>query len=249
MAQHPRVYGKPFSKFTGLRSRIGGEHYNDLQRMLKNKSIIEEYRGFIKNDSLHPVDFYGDRNFRIDHGTSHASIIAPNGDACSITSSINHIFASKIMGETTNIIYNNQMDDFSAPNLSCNWFELPNYPANYIEPGKRPVTSMTPLIALNPDRSVRLVCGASGGTKIITANAQVAAKNLLLERDIARTVDDCRVHHQLSPDQASCEEGFDQVRYYILNITAFYLNFVKNLSGQNRLDSRTTYTLKFGLVL
>jgi gamma-glutamyltranspeptidase len=68
-------------------------------------------------------------------------------------------FGSGIMGEKTNIIYNNQMDDFASPNSECNSYSLPNYPINYIEPGKRPASSMTPLIALNPDKSVRLVCG------------------------------------------------------------------------------------------
>ena len=63
------------------------------------------------------------------------------------------------MGEKTNIIYNNQMDDFASPNSECNSYSLPNYSINYIEPGKRPVSSMTPLIALTPDKNVRLVCG------------------------------------------------------------------------------------------
>ena len=78
------------------------------------------------------------------------------------------------MGDKTNIIYNNQMDDFSAPNCECNSFSLPNYSINYIQPGKRPVSSMTPLIALNEDKSVRLVCGSSGGTRILSSTALVS---------------------------------------------------------------------------
>ena len=77
------------------------------------------------------------------------------------------------MGEKTNIIYNNQMDDFSAPTMERNSFALPNYSINFIEPGKRPVSSMTPLIALNEDKSVRLVCGSSGGTRILSSTALV----------------------------------------------------------------------------
>jgi gamma-glutamyltranspeptidase / glutathione hydrolase len=77
------------------------------------------------------------------------------------------------MGDKTNIIYNNQMDDFSAPDSECNSFGLPNYSINYVEPNKRPVSSMTPLIALNEDKTVRLVCGGSGGTRIITSTALV----------------------------------------------------------------------------
>ena len=75
------------------------------------------------------------------------------------------------MGNKTRILYNNQMDDFSNPTQGANYFGVPNFSINHIEPGKRPVSSMTPLIALNEDKSVRLVNGASGGTKIITSVA------------------------------------------------------------------------------
>ena len=122
---------------------------------------------------MHPINYYGSKPFSIDHGTAHASIVGPNGDACAVTSSINLVFGSKIMGEKTNIIYNNQMDDFSTPNIEFNSFALPNYSINFIEPGKRPVSSMTPLIALDQDKNVRLVCGSSGGTRIVTSTALV----------------------------------------------------------------------------
>jgi gamma-glutamyltranspeptidase len=65
------------------------------------------------------------------------------------------------------------MDDFSLPSASPNAFDLPNYEINYIEPGKRPVSSMAPSITLNEDKSVRLVCGASGGTRILSSTAMV----------------------------------------------------------------------------
>ncbi len=90
-------------------------------------------------------------------------------------------FGSKIMGEKTNIIYNNQMDDFSTPNIEFNSFSLPNYSINFIEPGKRPVSSMTPLIALDQDKNVRLVCGSSGGTRIVTSTALVGLLFCLLK--------------------------------------------------------------------
>lgn len=68
------------------------------------------------------------------------------------------------------------MDDFASPDSECNSYSLPNYSINYIQPGKRPVSSMTPLVAINPDNSVRLVSGGSGGTRILTSTALVTFK-------------------------------------------------------------------------
>ena len=78
------------------------------------------------------------------------------------------------MGDKTGIIYNNQMDDFSDDCSDCNSFSLPNYQINYVAPNKRPVSSMTPLIVLDDSKNVRLVCGSSGGTRIITSTALVS---------------------------------------------------------------------------
>lgn len=120
-------------------------------------------------------------------------------------------FGSNIVGQKTGIIYNNQMDDFACPSSECNSYSLPNYAINYIQPGKRPVSSMTPLIAINPDNSVRLVSGGSGGTRIITSTALTTAKNILLDHDLLDSIDSPRVHQQLWPDEVLYEDSFDRV--------------------------------------
>lgn len=81
-------------------------------------------------------------------------------------------FGCKIISSRTGIFLNDEMDDFSVPGKS-NFFGLPASPANFIAPGKTPISSVCPSILVNADGDVEMVIGAAGGSKVTTLVATV----------------------------------------------------------------------------
>ncbi|KAK7794832.1 hypothetical protein R5R35_002136 [Gryllus longicercus] len=141
-----------------------------------------------------------------DHGTAHVSIIGPNGDGLAVTSTVNLYFGASIASKQTGIIMNSVMDDFSNEDFK-NYFGLPWSPKNSLLPGKRPLSSMSPTIIIGQDGNIRMVVGASGGTKIPTAILYVIVRHLWFQESVKEAVDASRFHHQLYPMHISYEYG------------------------------------------
>lgn len=100
------------------------------------------------------------------------------------------------------------MDDFSYPERAVNYFGLSETPTNYPEPGKRALSSMSPLIVVDSKSGkVELVIGAAGGSKIISALALALVRYACCTRNIKEIVDAPRFHHQLVPDEIEYEYG------------------------------------------
>jgi len=136
-------------------------------------------------------------------------------------------YGSKVLGPETGIFYNDEMDDFSIPN-TINYFGVPASPANFIAPGKRPVSSMSPLILIeNDNQRVQQVLGASGGTKITTSVAQAAMLNLWFNENIKEAIDAPRLHSQLLPQEVMAEQGFNYVRI----LESFRICFIFGILG------------------
>lgn len=165
-------------------------------------------RRAIRGDRTQPITAYGLTAVPEDSGTSHFCVVDARGGAVSCTSTINLGFGSYILVPDTGVILNDEMDDFAVDATTPNAFGLRQSEQNLIEPGRRPLSSMSPTIVLRDGR-VELVLGASGGPRIISATLQTMLNVLASEMTIDRAVAAPRLHHQWLPDVVYAESGID----------------------------------------
>eukprot|EP01114_Cavostelium_apophysatum_P013303 TRINITY_DN3191_c0_g1_i1.p1 TRINITY_DN3191_c0_g1~~TRINITY_DN3191_c0_g1_i1.p1 ORF type:complete len:601 (-),score=127.48 TRINITY_DN3191_c0_g1_i1:55-1857(-) len=137
------------------------------------------------------------------HGTSHFSIVDEERNAVAMTTTVNLPFGAAFVSESTGILLNDEMDDFSTPNQS-NAYGYPPSKANFIAPGKRPLSSMSPTIVLKNEQ-LHLVVGGSGGSRIISEVLQAILGVIAFDRDIYDVINDPRFHSQLIPPGVSFE--------------------------------------------
>ena len=132
--------------------------------------------------------------------TTHFSIIDAQGNAVGITTTLNGSFGSKLAVNGAGFMLNNEMDDFSAQPGTPNMFGLLGGEANAIAPGKRMLSSMTPII-VSKDGKVKMIAGAAGGPRIISATLQNVLNVLLFGMNAQQANAAPRIHHQWYPDQ------------------------------------------------
>ncbi|XP_045477237.1 glutathione hydrolase 1 proenzyme-like isoform X2 [Harmonia axyridis] len=169
---------------------------NNLTNAAYARNIYEK---IIDNSTNNDPKYYGGVIYnKEEHGTAHISVISEEGDAVSVTSSVNIYFGCGYTSNRTGIILNSVMDDFSFPFFK-NYFGLPGSPNNNLQPGKRPFSSMSPSIIVDKNNNVKLVIGASGGSKITSSVAEVIMRTLWFGQNLKEAVDAPRFYHQLYP--------------------------------------------------
>jgi gamma-glutamyltranspeptidase/glutathione hydrolase/leukotriene-C4 hydrolase len=122
-------------------------------------------------------------------------------------SSVNIPFGAILASSETGVFLNDQMNDFSMPNVD-NVFGVPPSPHNFIQPFKRPLSSSVPVI-VERDGEFEMALGGTGGTRITTAVLQVLLNTLSFHLPLDKAVDQPRFHHQLFPNQLAVESAFD----------------------------------------
>jgi gamma-glutamyltranspeptidase/glutathione hydrolase len=136
--------------------------------------------------------------------TTHYSIVDEEGDAVSVTTTLNDSFGSRATLPGFGFLLNDEMDDFASKVGVANMYGLIQGEANAILPGKRPLSAMTPTMVVKDGRLL-LVLGSPGGPTIITTVANVLTNAVDFGEDLQRAVNAPRFHHQWMPDELRVE--------------------------------------------
>lgn len=198
----------------GARMRLGDpdkvQGMASIVKDMVNKERGEQLRRKIDDQrTFNETSHYADTWAKVkNHGTTHTSIVDEYGMAVSATSTINLIFGSMVTVEKYGILLNNHMDDFGIPGED-NFFNLPASEANFIGPGKRPMSSAAPVM-IERNGQLVLVSGAAGGSLITTATMLSIINTFQLAMSPEGAVSAPRLHHQLDPNLLVYESNFNE---------------------------------------
>lgn len=137
--------------------------------------------------------------------TTHYSIVDKDGNAVSLTTTINGSYGSCVWVDGAGFLLNNEMDDFSVKPGSPNMYGLLGGKANAIQPQKRMLSAMTPTI-VEKDGKLKMVVGTPGGSTIITSVFQTILNVLEFDMTAQESVSAARFHHQWKPDRIDVEQ-------------------------------------------
>lgn len=190
-------------KFMAAQRSFLGDNSTSKKRVPKiiSRDWADEIRQNISDDKTHPWKYYHPQyEHNNDNGTAHFSVLDKDGMAIAMTTTVNLDFGSQVADPITGIVLNSQMDDFSVPGES-NSFGLSPSIFNYVEPFKRPLSSMVPTVITNQQtNSPEMAIGAAGGSRILTAVFQAILRQVRYNLPLLDTIAYPRIHHQLLPD-------------------------------------------------
>ncbi|ROS05659.1 gamma-glutamyltransferase 1 [Sinobacterium caligoides] len=189
---------------------LGDADFVDVpQRRLTSKSYGKQLAKRINRQQHTPAKEISHlkRNDKESNDTTHFSVIDKEGNMVANTYTLNWSYGSGFTVPGAGFLLNNEMDDFAAKPGSANSYGLVQGEANAVAAGKRPLSSMTPTLLLDPRGRPFLVTGSPGGSRIISTTLQVILNRVDHGLNLAESVSLPRVHSQLWPEVLSYEQG------------------------------------------
>jgi gamma-glutamyltranspeptidase/glutathione hydrolase len=178
--------------------------------------------------------------------TTHYSTWDQWGNVVSNTYTLNFSYGSGISVAGAGFLLNNEMDDFSSKPGSPNGYGLVGGVANAIEPGKRPLSSMTPTIAFDASGQPILATGTPGGSTIITITLQMLLNVIEFDMGVAEATAAPRIHHQWLPDTVFFESGISVDSINRLKTMGHRVNDKSGRLGATQSIQRKTGSRLFG---
>jgi gamma-glutamyltranspeptidase/glutathione hydrolase len=164
--------------------------------------------------------------------TTHFSVVDKEGNAVSVTTTLNGSYGSRVVIRGGGYLMNNEMDDFSIKAGTPNMYGLIGNKANAIAPGKRMLSSMTPTI-IEKDGRLLMVLGTPGGSTIITSVYQTVLNVLEHGMTMQQAVNALKFHHQWLPDKTTFEvNAFSEATIQKLTGKGYVLEQQRNTIGR-----------------
>ena len=184
------------------------DFYKVPTQNLLNKSYLKNRISNFSWDKATPSSsiLAGNFNNKESEQTTHFSIVDREGNAVSLTTTLNGSYGAKVFVKGAGFLLNNEMDDFSVKPGVANMYGLVGGEANAIAPNKRMLSSMTPTI-LEKDGEFFMVVGSPGGSTIITTVFQTIVNVIDYKMTMQAAVNAKRIHHQWLPDVIDYEEN------------------------------------------
>lgn len=188
------------------RALLGDPDYHDnpFDKILSD-GYLNEMAQSIDNSKAVQLAPLADKPVADSNETTQFSILDADGNAISLTVTLNGSYGSGVVSEKYGIALNNEMDDFTTRPGEPNAFGLVQGFGNRVQPGKRPLSSMSPTL-VEKDGRIVMTLGAAGGPRIISSVIQTIYRVLVTGLDIDRAVQFPRVHHQFLPNKLYMDE-------------------------------------------
>uniref|UniRef100_A0A671PXQ9 Gamma-glutamyltransferase 5a n=1 Tax=Sinocyclocheilus anshuiensis TaxID=1608454 RepID=A0A671PXQ9_9TELE len=212
---------------------------NGLKKFMKDPNFASQTVEQKSALNTYDASYYNVTPYLDSHGTTHVSVLAEDGMAVSVTSTINHIFGSRIFSPKTGILLNNELADFCGK-------------TDHIHAGEQPPSSMSPVILYSPSQKHVVVIGASGGSMITTGVALTLMNFLWFGKTLQDSID-APVVFVDSKNVLNFEPLFDKIVLESLNKTGhkvkvpqMFYNVVNAVSKENNCIEAVSDSQKHG---
>ena len=194
----PQFYDVPINKI------ISKERANSLAKTIN----LEE--------ATPPNTLNPDSLFQEGENTTHYSIIDQNGNVVSNTYTLGYSFGSGVTIPGTGILLDNQMNNFAYQYGNPEVIDRSASIGNRLEPGKRPMSTMTPVIIFDENNELKLITGSPGGALIPAAVLRVITGIIDFNLNLGEATMLPRIHKDWPYKNLRLEKGFSQDTIQIL---------------------------------